>query len=236
MTATTATTASVAPCPSCGRAHAVHAGHPCVACDTPIGQAAARRASGDITPAVRRSRRARWISAGVLVVVAVLFGFLVTAKRPDPHNPLPGQPAPIADRAFTSLDGQPVRLADLRGRFVVLNFFASWCVPCQQEHPELAAFAARHDAVGDASIVQVVFADREADARAFRAKKGGTWPVLLDPDGRFALEYGVRGPPETFLIDPQGNVLVNIKGAVNEAGLEGCVSAAKTGRRSCGIR
>jgi len=172
------------------------------------------------------------VGAGVaMAVLVVLFGLLVGAGRPDPSNPLPGKPAPGLDRSFANLAGGTTRLGDLRGQFVVLNFFASWCVPCEKEHPELVTFQQRHAAIGDATVVQVVFSDTpEAARRFFQQRGGGDWPVLVDPNGQFALDYGVRGPPETFLLDVAGNVLVNIKGAVDDAGLEQLVARAKAGR------
>ena len=64
----------------------------------------------------------------------------------------------------------------------------------------------------------------------FRDRGDGGWPVLLDDQGQFALDYGVTGPPETFLIDPQGNFLAGVKSAIDEAGLEDLLSRAKQGR------
>jgi cytochrome c biogenesis protein CcmG/thiol:disulfide interchange protein DsbE len=120
----------------------------------------------------------------------------------------------------TTLDGERLDLASLRGRWVVLNFVASWCVPCRQEHPELVAFDTRHRAVGDGQVLGVVFSDKPADVREFFREQGGDWPVLEDPQGQIALEFGVRGPPESFVIDPGGVVVAKITGPATAAGLE----------------
>jgi len=181
----------------------------------------------------RRGRRSVLIT--VMVAAVVLGAFvvlLVGAKQPDSKSTVVGRPAPSTDRAFATLDGgTQVRLADFRGRYVVLNFFASWCVPCEQEHPELVQFQQRHAATGDATVVQVLYNDKPSAAREFFRKRGaGGWPLLIDDQGQFALDYGVTGPPESFLIDPQGDVLAGVKSAINDAGLEDLLSRAKQGR------
>jgi cytochrome c biogenesis protein CcmG/thiol:disulfide interchange protein DsbE len=185
----------------------------------------------DVLP--RRGRRSVLVT--VLVAAVVLGAFvllLVGAKEPDSRSAVVGKPAPSATRAFDTLEGtSQVALADLRGRYVVLNFFASWCVPCEQEHPELVRFQQRHAGPDDATVVQVLYNDKPGPARQFFRERGaGGWPVLVDEQGQFALDYGVTGPPETFLIDPQGNVLAGIKGAINDARLEDLLGRAKAGR------
>jgi len=178
-----------------------------------------------------RRRRGPWL--GVALAVLVLGAFvvlLVSAKRPTDRSVLPGRPAPGVERAFPTLTGDPLRLVDLRGKYVVLNFFASWCVPCEKEHSDLVRFQQRHSVAGDATVVQVLFNDRPEAARRFAAERGdGGWPVLVDPTGRFALDYGVTGPPETYLIDRQGIVLAGIKGGINETTLEDLLKRAKAG-------
>ena len=169
------------------------------------------------------------IAAGVL---GAFFLLLVSAKQPDSRSTVVGRPAPSADRGFETLDGTSrVGLADFRGRYVVLNFFASWCVPCEQEHPELVRFQERHASAGDASVIQVLYNDKPAPARQFFRERGqGGWPVLIDEEGQFALDYGVTGPPTSFLIDPQGYVLTSVKAAIDQTGLEDLLTRAKQGR------
>jgi cytochrome c biogenesis protein CcmG/thiol:disulfide interchange protein DsbE len=143
-------------------------------------------------------------------------------------SPLLQHPAPPL--AGSALDGRAVDLQALRGKFVLVNFLASWCVPCRQEHPELVKFSQRHQAAGDAAIVGVIFDDTAPNVRRFMADLGGDWPVLADPDGRVALDYGVRGPPESFLVDPDGVVVAKIVGPSSADGLERLVGAVRGAR------
>jgi cytochrome c biogenesis protein CcmG/thiol:disulfide interchange protein DsbE len=167
-------------------------------------------------------RPALWIAVTVAVVVSGLLAVLATrdpALSKIADSPLIGHAAP--DVTGTALDGTRVRLADLQGRFVVLNFFATWCIPCQREHPELVKFAAAHAKSGDAQILQVIFDDTAGAARDFAKSHDVPWPVVDDPDGQVALDFGVRGPPESFVIGPDGLVLFKIVGQVDAPGLEG---------------
>jgi len=176
----------------------------------------------------RRPRVALWAALAVAVVVAALVAVLAVSRSATgtvASSPLLGKPAP--EIAGTAVDGRRVRLADLRGRFVVVNFFATWCVPCQQEQPELVAFNQRHAAAGDATILMVVFHDEPATVRSFQAKHGGTWPAVPDPGGDIALSYGVTGPPETYLVDPAGVVITRIIGPLRVANLEQLLNQAK---------
>jgi len=178
----------------------------------------------------KRSVLVTVVAAGA--VMAAFFFLLVGAKQPDAKSNVVGKPAPSSERSFETLaGGSRVRVADFAGRYVFLNFFASWCVPCEKEHPELVRFQQRHAALADATVVQVLYNDKPGAARDFFRQRGeGGWPLLIDEEGQFALDYGVTGPPETFLIDPQGNVLAGVKSAINEAGLDDLLTRAKQGR------
>jgi cytochrome c biogenesis protein CcmG/thiol:disulfide interchange protein DsbE len=176
-------------------------------------------------------RTALWIALSVGLAFALLVAVLATRKPAEARlaqSPLLGKPAPAA--TGTALDGSTVRLADLRGRYVVLNFFATWCVPCQREHPELTSFQNRHAATGDATVLAVIFDDDVPSVRSFFQREGGDWPVLDDPGGKIALDFGVRGPPESFVIDPDGFVVSKIVGEVRATSLEALLARVK-GRR-----
>jgi cytochrome c biogenesis protein CcmG, thiol:disulfide interchange protein DsbE len=170
----------------------------------------------------RRLKPARWIAIGVFVVVAVLV--VVLATRPAANsrvagNPLVGSAAP--NISGTALNGQPVNLQSLRGRWVVVNFFATWCVPCRQEHPELKKFSAEHQGADSPTIVAVAYDQNDLDAaRSFFAQNGGNWPVVPDDGGRTAVAYGVRGLPESFIVDPTGKISSQITGGVTAAQLD----------------
>ena len=98
-------------------------------------------------------------------------------------------------------------------RWVLVNFFASWCVPCDREHPALVEWAARHSY--DGALVAVPFGDRTDDAVAFYERLGGDWSVVDDPDSRWAVEFGVLRPPESFLITPDGIVAARWQGQIS---------------------
>lgn len=177
-------------------------------------------------------RTALWITLTIGVLGALLVAVLATrepAQARFTNSPLLGKESPAA--SGKTLDGSTLRLADLKGKYVVLNFFATWCVPCLREHPELMSFQNRHAQMGDATVVSVIFDDDVPSVRAFFKREGGDWPVLDDPGGKIALDFGVRGPPETFLIDPNGFVLSKIVGGVQAAPLERLLAEAKAGRR-----
>ena len=161
----------------------------------------------------------------VSVVVGVLAALLVAvlATR-DPsvqrvtRSPLLGKVAPSI--AGTTLDGDRFDLADQRGRWVVVNFFATWCIPCLEEHPELVKFEEAHAATGDASIVSVLFDDEPDDARKVFRERGGGWPVVIDDQGAVGVTYGVARVPESFLVAPDGTVVQRLVGGITSAQLD----------------
>jgi len=172
-------------------------------------------------PTGRPRRTALWVAIALGVLLAFLIGVLATrdsAADKMVASPLLGKPAP--DIVGKTLGGEQLSLSSLRGRWVVLNFVASWCVPCRQEHPELVDFDTRHRAAGDGQVLGVVFSDKPGNVRDFLRERGGDWPVLEDPDGQVALEFGVRGPPESFVISPGGLVVAKIVGPTTADGLE----------------
>src|SRR3546814_15694294 len=109
---------------------------------------------------------------------------------------------------------------DWRGRWVAVNFFASWCIPCMEEHPELVAFDEAHREAGDAAVVGVTYDDRTDDAKEFFAKRGGDWPVVDDPENSIGVAYGVARVPETFLVAPNGIVVERLAGGVTAAQID----------------
>ena len=183
-------------------------------------------------PSARRRRHtARWVAGGVLVVLVAVA--VVAATRPayqaaDVQSPLVGAKAP-AFSGSDLLSGRHVSLADYRGRWVYVNFFASWCPPCQQEEENLVAFhfqQQRHGATG-AALVSVVFNDTDAAAAHFVDQWGAEWPALPDRDGTIANSYGVGAPPMTFLVDPQGTVAGVWSGPVTESQLDSLLASAR---------
>jgi cytochrome c biogenesis protein CcmG/thiol:disulfide interchange protein DsbE len=172
-----------------------------------------------------RGRTVLTITALLGIVVAALVVLLATrdpATERATQTPLLGRLAP--DTAGTTIDGRQVSIDDYRGRFVVVNFFGSWCVPCQLEHRELRAFDAEHRAAGDAVLVGVTFDDKAKDARAFFAERGGDWPVIDDPDNSIGVAYGIAQVPESWVIAPDGTVVERFAGEVTQDDLDRSIS------------
>ena len=168
-----------------------------------------------------RARPARWVALVLGLVIALFVGVLATrspAIDTVADTPLLGMRAPTIESP--GLDGGTVSLDDFRGKFVLVNFFNSWCVPCRQEHPELVNFTARHAATGDAVILGVIHDDTADEVRAYRAEHGGDWPVVDDPRGTIALDYGARGQPETFVISPDGTVVARYVSRISADGVD----------------
>jgi cytochrome c biogenesis protein CcmG/thiol:disulfide interchange protein DsbE len=102
---------------------------------------------------------------------------------------------------------------------VIVNFWASWCVPCREEFPLLAA-ALRAHADDGLAIVGVLFKDEPEPARRFVAEEGVDWPTLLDPDGRLADAYRVVAPPQSYFVDRSGVIRSIQIGELLESDLE----------------
>jgi cytochrome c biogenesis protein CcmG, thiol:disulfide interchange protein DsbE len=114
-------------------------------------------------------------------------------------------------------------LADYRGSWVLVNFWASWCVPCREEAPALERFQRRHGD-DDFTVLGVDSRDLSGDGRAFVRRFGLSYPQLRDGDGATTHDFGTTGVPENYLVDPQGKVRLLVRGPVSEEYLEGEVA------------
>ncbi len=165
----------------------------------------------------------RWLIplAAVPVLAVLAYGF-----RSDPRaipSPLVGRPA--APFALTSYEGAPMSLETLRGKVVVLNFWASWCFPaCYEEAPVLES---TWQAYGERGLIVlgVDIQDTEPAASKFIQQFGLTFPNAPDPKGAVSIDYGVYGVPETFVIDRRGRIRDKRVGAVTEAYLKEKIEA-----------
>ena len=123
-----------------------------------------------------------------------------------------GQPAPTF--TLTDLHGKNWRLADLQGKVVFLNFWATWCQPCLQEMPSMAILNQRM-AEGSFQMLTVLYNDRPEIAQNLVRKMGVAFPVLVDANSIVARQYGLTGVPETYIIDPQGVLREKFIGPLN---------------------
>ena len=161
-----------------------------------------------------RSRAVLWAAIAVGVVMAMLVGLLLTSKNADDQttaSPVEGKPAPAL--GGKALIGEEFDVG-ANDRWLLVNFFATWCVPCRQEHPQLRKFAADGAKDGSAQVVSVVYGDKAGAVRDFFRENGGTWTVLDSDNGRTALDWGVAKVPESFLVSPTGIVVKRFQGGV----------------------
>jgi cytochrome c biogenesis protein CcmG, thiol:disulfide interchange protein DsbE len=147
---------------------------------------------------------------GALFLVVLATGF-----REDPNaisSPLVHKPA--ASFVLRAIDGnKTISLAQLRGRPVVLNFSASWCIDCRIDQEYLSAAWQKYAGKG-VRFISVLYQDNATSMRSFTRQYGGGWPILRDPEQQTAINYGVYGVPETFFIDRHGIVRYKSTGPV----------------------
>ena len=148
----------------------------------------------------------------VLLGLIVLLAIGLTHDPREVPSPLIGKPAPAFD--LPVLD-QPQRmgLASLKGRPQMINFFASWCAACRDEHPLFMRLAQQ-----GVEIIGMDYKDTDAEGRRWLNQHGNPYrTVLIDAEGKTGLDFGVYGVPETFILDAQGLIVYKHIGAVTEA-------------------
>jgi cytochrome c biogenesis protein CcmG/thiol:disulfide interchange protein DsbE len=160
----------------------------------------------------------RWLAIAPLALFAALGGFLLQGNLRDVEgrDALPstreGQPAP--ELQLTALPGKELLTAeDLRdGEVKLVNFWASWCVPCRVEHPQLEALAEELPVYG------INYKDAPADALAFLEELGDPFAAIgADPDARTGIDWGLYGVPETFVVAGDGTVVLRFAGPITES-------------------
>lgn len=163
--------------------------------------------------------------ASVPVILLLAYGF-----RTDPKaipSPLVQKPAP--EFRLTAYGGGEISLAALKGKPVVLNFWASWCYPaCYEEAPLLEATWRKFRDQG-LMVVGVDIQDKEANAQEFIRRFGFTFPNVPDPGSKVSIDYGVYGVPETFFVDRHGRIAYKHVGALTPALMETQVQALLKG-------
>jgi cytochrome c biogenesis protein CcmG/thiol:disulfide interchange protein DsbE len=146
--------------------------------------------------------------------VLALFAFGFTRNPAEIPSPLPGRPAPpftlavltAGEGPHARTPGDTIRLSELAGKVVVVNFWASWCLPCRTEHAALSE-AARHYSDKPTQFIGVLYNDNPSAGVRWIGELGGmSYPAVTDVESRTAIDYGLYGVPETFIIDPSGRV------------------------------
>jgi cytochrome c biogenesis protein CcmG/thiol:disulfide interchange protein DsbE len=125
-----------------------------------------------------------------------------------------GEAAPV-DPLPRLEGGGTESLADYRGRWVLVNFWASWCIPCREEAPALERFQQEHEGP-KFTVLGIDSRDLSSDGIAFVEEYGLSYPQLRDGDGDAASDYGTTGVPENFLVDPAGKVRLLVRGPITE--------------------
>ena len=171
--------------------------------------------------------RSAAIAVGLVLAVLVAVFATRDSRRARMTTHLVGGVAPAV--VGTAVDGSTWDLDDHRGRWVLVNFFSTTCVPCIEEHPELVAFAEAHASTGDVRLVSVAFDDRPAAVAAFFAENGGGWPVLVTDTGRIAVDWGVVAVPESYLVTPAGHGAAKVVGGGDRNSLEDLLDQVAAG-------
>jgi len=158
---------------------------------------------------------AAWGAVGVTMLGLVIFASQLNQPETElGSSPLVGQPVP--DMTLQTLDGRVFETEEHSGEILVINFWASWCAPCEEEHPDLVA-AANTLSDQDVTFVGVVYSDQESAANAFldRLGRGMGAFYAMDPGSRTAIDFGLFGIPETFFVNQDGIIVAVVRGGVN---------------------
>ena len=167
-----------------------------------------------------RTARALLIAMAI-VFVAGLAGGLLSRMYRAPEPPLAGTPArkPAPDFALTGLDGKPLNLAQLRGKVVLLDFWATWCTPCRQETPQFVGLQQKYGPRG-LQIVGISMDDGPEPVRAFYREFKMNYPVAMGTKQVAEAYGGVLGLPIAFVIDRHGHIVEKYEGPADMAKLE----------------
>jgi thiol-disulfide isomerase/thioredoxin len=206
---------------------------------TPPSEATGRR---------RRTRLVLWISLATAAAIAALVAVLATsgpAGQASAGSPLIGRKAPpiegqsvsgsvtgsVSGSSGSISAGKTVQLSSYGGKWVLVNFAASWCVPCRQEMPQLVSFAGAHARTGDATVLMVEYDEGDLGGlTSWLHAAHATWPAV--DDGQAVVDYGVSGIPESYLVDPQGTVVAKYVGGVVAAKLDDFIARSSSGTTS----
>ena len=174
----------------------------------------------------------RWLRFAVVLAIGALVVVLVLAFRRDPHDLRTGTVGkPAAEVSAPLLDGGGTMTIAPTGRVIVVNFFASWCIPCKQENPSLVRVYERYRAASDVEFVGVLYQDTRDNGLKYVRDNGVTWSTIDDNDGRVAFAYGVFGIPETFFIGTDGVIAGRHIGPIDETTLVNAIDSLRAKAR-----
>lgn len=164
----------------------------------------------------------RWIVPAIVAGLVALLAYGLFTPDRDPDSVLVGKPAPTF--ALQDLGGQTHALTAYAGQPVVVNFWASWCLPCREEAPMFSKVS--QETAGRAQFLGIIYNDQPAEAKKFIDQYGLIYPSLVDPGSRTAIGYGVGQLPITFVVDRAGKVVYSKLGAVEEDELRAALKQA----------
>jgi cytochrome c biogenesis protein CcmG/thiol:disulfide interchange protein DsbE len=173
-------------------------------------------------------KRAFMVTGAIGAPFIALLAFGMTRDPRQIPSPLPGKAAPTwthtvfapgADPVLQQAVGDTVRLAEHKGQVVVVNFWASWCLACRDEHLDLSEAATQLGSKG-VKVYGMLYNDQPENGVRWISEMGGqSYPSLTDPGARTAIDYGLYGVPETFVIDQTGKVAHKFIGPVTATAL-----------------
>jgi cytochrome c biogenesis protein CcmG/thiol:disulfide interchange protein DsbE len=175
------------------------------------------------------NRRSPWLSLMAVTFAVGLAWIWLSAVPGSAKNgdliPSPREGFLAPDFTLERIDGETLTLSDLRGRVVVINFWASWCPPCRAEMPALQEVYENNRGQGLGILaVNATYQDQEAEAKALANEMDLSFPILLERTGEMAREYQLRAMPSTFFIDREGVIRkVILGGPMSEATLQTAV-------------
>ncbi len=165
------------------------------------------------------------LAVGAVITAALVAVFFLAMGKDPQHidSPLVGRVAPPFSLQAVGTH-EMVDLSQYRGKPVVLNFWATWCHPCWDEHPVLTQVAQQTN--GQVQFVGVVFQDEESKIESFLRQRGWSYPTLVDMAGKTAIAYGVGGVPETYFLDKTGKIVAKYEGPMSPEILQANIQKA----------
>ncbi len=155
---------------------------------------------------VANSRKAALFLAAAAILLLWVLARQIRTPPGAGELPATSTPAPVLDLTFRDIEGNDVPLSAYRGNLILVNFWATWCSPCEEELPILDSFYRQHKAEGF-TLLAVNVSDRPQEALKFLQERGYDFPLVYDPPGNIMIELKIRGLPASLLISREGHLL-----------------------------